>query len=111
MAEREELEAKGRRLDWRTIEWRVWFGRTLVVSLVGWILAAATRTIVLMYFFHGGVFISPEGFVANTERGHQAGFELLKACVAVESVAFHAWIASAVILAFLIVRDRASRSN
>src|SRR5207253_696892 len=45
----EPKETQSAGFDWRTIDWRVWLARVLVVGLVLWVVAGSVRTAIQVF--------------------------------------------------------------
>jgi hypothetical protein len=94
----EETEQGG--FDWRTIDWKVWLARVLVVGLVLWVLAGGVRTAIQAFFLNIG------GFFAYVPLGPSGG-ALAKSAeflLTIETISFRIWVAAGVLLGFLWLR-------
>ena len=98
MDEPRETQSAG--FDWRTIDWRVWLARVLVVGLVLWVVAGSVRTAIQ-------VFASP-GLYAYVPLGSGRGALATWAewLVTMETIAFRAWVAAGILLGFIWLRRR-----
>ena len=98
MEEPDEIEHAG--FDWRTLDWKIWLARVLVMGLVLWVVAGAVRTAIQ-------VFASP-GLYAYVPLGLGRGALATWAewLVTMETIAFRAWVAAGILLGFIWLRRR-----
>lgn len=104
--EEPEEEIEEPRFDWRSVDWRLWLSRVLVGGIILWLVAGAIRIILQVFF------VSPAGYIFTPNEFSARGIVRFTSwSLAVETVAYRAWLASAVLLGFLWLQDRPPRAN
>jgi hypothetical protein len=98
--EPEEIEGDE---DVLPFDWRGLLVKLLLGGVVLWVLAGAVRIILSVYSVPG------EGFIGLGEESYSGTtLRVVQAATVVESIAFKVWVAAAVLLGFVWLRDRSS---
>jgi sterol desaturase/sphingolipid hydroxylase (fatty acid hydroxylase superfamily) len=106
MEEPEESQSSDAGFNWRGVGWNLWLSRALVGGIAVWLIAGAIRIIIRDFFIDpAGYVFSPNEFTAKSI------VRVASWALAIETIAFRAWLGAAVLLGFLWVRDRPASSN